>query len=85
MNVILPKDLNKTEVTHYSNLITNKVYQFGELLVCETSNDCIIAVDIDDNTILTFNDSDDFGEWLSGNERASKGELTPFQMTLTVK
>lgn len=85
MNVILPKDLNKKELVHYSNLETNKTYQFGELLVCETSNDCIVAIDTDDNTIITFNDADDFGEWLNGNERSSKGELTPYQMTITVK
>lgn len=85
MNVILPKNLNKSDLYHYNELETNKVYQFGELLICEVSTGCIIAVDTSDSTIVTFNDAGDFGEWLGENERASKGELTPFQMCLTIK
>lgn len=84
MIVKLPKNLDKSESVHYTNMEENKVYRYGELLACETSTGCIIAIDTEDNSVLTFDDCGDFGEWLGDNERAAKGEVTNLQMTLTV-
>ena len=85
MNILLPKMLNKASLIEYSDLEFGKVYLFGHYLASETTSGCIIAIDTNDNGVLTFNDSNEFGEWLSDNGHTMYGELTEYQMQITIK
>lgn len=84
MIVKLPENLTKPDAVYYTQMGANKVYRYGELLVCQNSSGCIIVIDTEDSSVLTFDDCGDFGEWLGDTKRDTKGEVTNLQMTITV-
>lgn len=85
MNILLPKMLNKPSSICCDSMEIGKVYQFGRFLTSEAITGCIIAVDVIDNDILTFNDSNEFCEWLSDNDHPTRGDETPYQMQIIIK
>ncbi|EJT0117356.1 hypothetical protein NVX19_003632 [Salmonella enterica] len=86
MKVILPKDLNKSSLVDAYDILSGKVYQFEHFLVSESSsNNGVIVIDTSDDDIICFNNTADFAEWLSDNDHSTKGELTPYQMQISIK
>lgn len=85
MNVNMPKTLNKLVQIEPDDMEVGKVYQFSHLLAAVMTTGCIITVDTNDNDVMTFNDYSDFESYLDDNSLGTKGEVTPYQMSLSVK
>lgn len=78
------KKIGESNTYTAHDLQEGDVYRFGSYLVSELSSGCIIALDTDDNQIVTFDDSGDFDEWLDNNDHPNRGELTPLAFELNV-
>ena len=85
MKVTLPKTLDEKTFISPDEMESDKVYSFGPILAAKTNTDGIITVDSRDNDVLTFDDYDNFYEWLSDNNLPVAGELTPYQMQIIIK
>ena len=86
MNVVLPKNLNKSSLVDAHDILSGKVYQFGHLFAAESeNNNGVIVIDSSDNDVICFNNTADFAEWLSDNAYCTKGELTPYEMQISLK
>lgn len=85
MKVIFPK-LNDSTLIHATDIQSGKVYRFGHIFACEAMHsNGVIVLDSSDNDAMCFNTSCEFAEWLSDNEYPSHGELTPYEMQITLK
>lgn len=86
MNVILPKNINKSELIDAHDILSGKVYQFGHLFAAESeNNNGVVVIDSNDSDVICFNNTADFAEWLDDNDYPTKGELTGYQMQISIK
>ncbi|WDR22249.1 hypothetical protein PJM38_0003 [Salmonella phage vB_SenS_UTK0010] len=86
MNVILPKNINKSDLVDAHDILSGKVYQFGHLFAAESeNNNGVVVIDSNDSDVICFNNTADFAEWLDDNDYPTKGELTGYQMQISIK
>lgn len=71
-------------MTH--DILSGKVYQFGHLFAAESeNNNGVVVIDSNDSDVICFNNTADFAEWLDDNDYPTKGELTGYQMQISIK
>ncbi|UIR90584.1 hypothetical protein PSa2_00003 [Escherichia phage PSa2] len=86
MNVVLPKNINKSDLVDAHDILSGKVYQFGHLFAAESeNNNGVVVIDSNDSDVICFNNTADFAEWLDDNDYPTKGELTGYQMQISIK
>lgn len=85
MEITLPNKLDKSTVVLANEMDGGKVYRFQHLLVSPTPCDGIIAVDLNDHDVMTFNNPSDFVDFLHDQDIPEAGEVTPFTMRVVIE
>lgn len=82
MKIEISGKIKKPDTITAHDIISERVYQFGNILAVETSIGEVIAVDTDDKQVNVFDSVGDFDEWLCDNDLQRYGIETDLELVL---
>lgn len=82
MKIEISGKIKKPDTIQPHDMVSERVYQFGNILAVETSMGEVIAADTDDKQVNVFGDTGEFDEWLSNNDLQRYGIETDLELVL---